>query len=290
MKNVALAFTAAEADALLAKVKDGSIVTDNTVQSVSASSAKPVSSMAVAAALQAFTEAIQTTLTPSGAPMHYAYEAVGAVYNNTDTDKEVAAPWGDMVTHVARRWYLNGLGDITNEQMQVIYSEGWLSSAALPNFSFCYIKGRTNICRTEWMSSVPLVNVAVYNDNLEVLNLGSTRSPWRLTQMTAAIRSMGKLRVIMHTISEEYMTADNSYNYTGLSSLERVQITKLRWPKNFSASSKISKASVLYMIQNAAPTSAITITLHAEAYARLANDADIRAALAAQPLITLIRA
>jgi hypothetical protein len=108
--------------------------------------------------------------------------------------------------------------------------------------------------------------------------------------MTAAIRSMGKLRVIMHTISEEYMTADNSYNYTGLSSLERVQITKLRWPKNFSASSKISKASVLYMIQNAAPTSAITITLHAEAYARLANDADIRAALAAQPLITLIRA
>lgn len=290
MKNVALAFTAAEIDALLAKVKDGSIVTDNTVQSVSASSAKPVSSMAVAAALQAFTEAIQTTLTPSGDPMHYAYEAVGAVYNNTDTDKEVAAPWGDMVTHVARRWYLNGLGDITNEQMQVIYSEGWHTSAALPSFSFCYLKGRANVCRTTWMSSAPLVNVAAYNDDLEVLTLGSTKSPWRLTQMTAAIRSMGKLRVIVHTISEEYMTADNSFNYTSLPSLEHVQITKLRYSKNFSASSKLSKASVLYMIQNAAPTSAITITLHADVYARLANDPDIVAALKTQPLITLISA
>ena len=52
----------------------------------------------------------------------------------------------------------------------------------------------------------------------------------------------------------------------------------------------ISKESVLYTIQNATPTATITITLHPEAYARLAGDADIVAALEAQPLVSLVSA
>ena len=52
----------------------------------------------------------------------------------------------------------------------------------------------------------------------------------------------------------------------------------------------ISKKSILLMIQKAKPTSTITITLHPDAYARLADDADIVASLAAQPLITLVSA
>lgn len=53
----------------------------------------------------------------------------------------------------------------------------------------------------------------------------------------------------------------------------------------------ISKASILYIVNNALPTtSAITITLHPEAYARLADDTDIVAALEAQPLISLVSA
>ena len=52
----------------------------------------------------------------------------------------------------------------------------------------------------------------------------------------------------------------------------------------------ISKVSILYIIENALPTSAITITLHPDAYARLADDADVVAALEAQPLISLVSA
>ena len=44
------------------------------------------------------------------------------------------------------------------------------------------------------------------------------------------------------------------------------------------------------MINEANPTSAITITLHSDAYARLADDADIVAALEAQPLVSLVSA
>lgn len=59
----------------------------------------------------------------------------------------------------------------------------------------------------------------------------------------------------------------------------------------FSDSRVISKASILYIVNNAVPTtSAITITLHPDAYARLADDAEIVAALEAQPLISLVSA
>ena len=55
-------------------------------------------------------------------------------------------------------------------------------------------------------------------------------------------------------------------------------------------SPNLSEESVLFMIQNANPTSAITITLHPNAYSRLAEDVDIVAALEAQPLISLVSA
>ena len=49
----------------------------------------------------------------------------------------------------------------------------------------------------------------------------------------------------------------------------------------------LSKESLLYLINNEAATSAITITLESNAYERLANDADIVAALANHPNISI---
>ena len=47
---------------------------------------------------------------------------------------------------------------------------------------------------------------------------------------------------------------------------------------------------ILYMIQNESATSAITITLHADAYARAMANADILAALQAHPNVSLASA
>lgn len=59
----------------------------------------------------------------------------------------------------------------------------------------------------------------------------------------------------------------------------------------FSDSRVISKASILYIVNNALPTtSAITITLHPDAYARLADDTDIVSALESKPLVSLVSA
>ena len=52
----------------------------------------------------------------------------------------------------------------------------------------------------------------------------------------------------------------------------------------------ISVESIVYTIINSKPTTAITITLHPDAYARLADDAEIVAALEAQPLVSLVSA
>jgi hypothetical protein len=66
-------------------------------------------------------------------------------------------------------------------------------------------------------------------------------------------------------------------------------IRKLAASVNIS-SPVISKESIRQNILDATPTSAITITLHADAYARLVDDADIVAALEAKPLVTLVSA
>ncbi|MBR3877742.1 MAG: hypothetical protein IKJ23_06130 [Bacteroidaceae bacterium] len=55
-------------------------------------------------------------------------------------------------------------------------------------------------------------------------------------------------------------------------------------------SPQLSKDSVQYIIKNASPATAVTITLHPDAYSRLADDADVVAALEAQPLISLVSA
>ena len=73
-------------------------------------------------------------------------------------------------------------------------------------------------------------------------------------------------------------------------SLESIRIKAIKVDISFCDSPNLSKESVVYIIQNAAPTAAMTITLHPGAYARLTNDSDIVAALEAQPLVSLVSA
>ena len=54
-------------------------------------------------------------------PLRPLYIAAGAEYNDSGVDKTKTAPWGETVTHKAGHYYLNGLGDITEEQMEVIF-------------------------------------------------------------------------------------------------------------------------------------------------------------------------
>ena len=72
--------------------------------------------------------------------------------------------------------------------------------------------------------------------------------------------------------------------------LEEVRLKELAVNLFLGDSSQISKQTIKYAIANANPSSAISVTLHPDAYARLADDAEIVAALEAQPLVSLVSA
>ena len=72
-------------------------------------------------------------------------------------------------------------------------------------------------------------------------------------------------------------------------SLTRANLKNVALACQLNSSAMLSKESLLYLINNEAATSAITITLASYAYTRLAEDADIVAALANHPNISLAK-
>jgi hypothetical protein len=72
--------------------------------------------------------------------------------------------------------------------------------------------------------------------------------------------------------------------------LQNIKLFQLVKSIDFKDSSLLTNASILYMVANSAASSAITITLHADAYARAMADAEIQAALTAHPNVSLASA
>ena len=78
--------------------------------------------------------------------------------------------------------------------------------------------------------------------------------------------------------------------FSTLPKLEEVRLLGLKGNVSFAATPNLSKESILYMVQNAAPTATITITLHATAYTMAKADAEITAALSRNNLVRLASA
>lgn len=73
-------------------------------------------------------------------------------------------------------------------------------------------------------------------------------------------------------------------------SLRFCNLKNLKVSIDISATSLLEKSSLIYIIENAAPTDAITITLSAYCYNKFRNAPDVVAALSAQPLVSLASA
>lgn len=78
--------------------------------------------------------------------------------------------------------------------------------------------------------------------------------------------------------------------FSGCKSVRWCQLYGLTQSISISSSSLLEKSSLIYMIENAAPTDAITITLSAYCYNKYSNDPDVVAALSAQTLVSLASA
>lgn len=213
------------------------------------------------------------------------FVAAGAEYNDTDQIIQKTAPWGETVQHLPKHYYLNGLGDITEEEMMdiYIYTMDRYSTNDLTNF--CRKQQntdkevRTNLRNKNFFinsnSEVSLICSCMNNKKIEVFCVNHTNLA-NISNINYLIENATSCKAVIGIIE---IKMKNQYTLKNTPKLEYIKIKSLKDNINIGESPLINTDSILYMIQNASPTSAITITLHPEAYARLADDADIVAAL-----------
>lgn len=197
---------------------------------------------------------------------------------------------------------LNGLTDITEEQMRVIYEKTWGWWIGLPILTgFGDSSARTNIpCpdykRLYYQSNCNLSSIFAVTgnlDNLEVLNFiplrYSNESLIKLSIRTMNWMCQGDAKplTIMGTFDVGNVPDNNSLNIGG--NIKTINIKNLSKNIRFYNSKVLSKESVLYMINNSEATTAITISLQQAVYDVMKDDADIIAALAEKTNITLIQ-
>ena len=242
--------------------------------------------------------------TPSGDPMHYAYVAAGAEYNDTGADIIKTTPWADMldddydgdygktVIHKAGYWYLNGLGDLTNNDMLNIMQTNRVLSRAL--YAGSSHKFRTNLSFEDnnpyiYYTYSNVTELIRGNYGIEVLRLPTSNNyPYEPTEINGLCLDATKLVHIINVLS---VRSISKYNRSfDCKNLRTIKIGRLKYDVSFRMVSGLTLKSVLYMINNEAATSPITITLHADVYNRCMANVDILTALETHTNISLASA
>ena len=217
--------------------------------------------------------------TPSGDPMHNLYVAVGAVWN---------AQTGF--------WELNGLTDITNEQMLTIYVEtnNFLMNQSNMEACYCFSKCRTNIPNIPYLSSVGRlrtnwIDFFRQSANVEVIVFNTIYSyKFKPDTLNGVFLGCINLRLIDGILDVSNCYKQNSSDFINCGKLESVKLYKLNYSIGLTYCKMLSSESVQYMIENATDKT-ITITLHPEAYDRAIADAGVQTALANKTNVSLAK-
>lgn len=291
--------------------------------------------------------------TPSGDPMHYAYETAGAEYNASTDFIVKDAPWKDMVDtiedkakwgfdivdanqvkqmtingttynyvqttrtspdgttqsryflvgqasdgtwvedetkvlHLPGHWYLNGLGDITRKELALIYENCHIVKdlACLRTLQITNIRTFFPLKNSSWYAQFnsSALQGFYYSKAIEVVHilggipLYNTAYPYdRAPSINDAYGFTNNL--VVKYLPQHRIIKTNVQTYKSATKLRVVPVVASQVSLYFSDIIQLSKNSILYVINNAAPTTPITITLHANRYVQLAEDADIIAAL-----------
>ena len=183
------------------------------------------------------------------------YVAAGAVYNQNTGFYE-----------------LNGLTDITEEEMKVIYVQ--TNHMENMNDVFSGLNFRTNLgfkhLRRTNNRIFNLKNAFRENVNLEVLKLGnSTNDIWvmKCSDMQDFVTHCRNLKKIIG-----YIECPVAVNFLSTPLLEEIRFKNIVRNFGIKDSPLISLESLQYLITNAANTSPITVTVHADVYAKIQDE------------------
>lgn len=206
---------------------------------------------------------LASALTPLGGPNRKLYEAAGAKFNE-DTGY----------------YELNGLTDITEDEMVDIYSRTKIANSGL-NLDFYLFNTpasiRTNIApdialQTGWLTINTNRNIAYYS-RCEIIAICPNNSS------TIYLNDLGNyffhdcpnLKEIKGILVFRNIGKIEPYVFLKTPKLTKINIKELKTSISFKDSPLLSKESLQYMVENSAATSAITITLHADVYAKVAS-------------------
>lgn len=214
---------------------------------------------------------------------------------NSGTLRDLYISAGAKYNEATGYYELNGLTDITEEEMRVIYDRTWGWWLHLPSLNgFGSALPRTNIPCPDYKIIAYAPNISIHSifsvsgndDNLEVVNLRALYTPStfdeiKVVELNWAFQSDKKLREVQGIINVVKAKSDLSIG----GNIETINIKGLKNNIKFYDSNRLSKESVLYMINNSAATSAITIGLNKAVYDAMKNDIDIIEALADKHIV-----
>jgi surface protein len=127
-------------------------------------------------------------------------------------------------------------------------------------------------------------NISTYADRIVYLPKIDTSAK---TSMSSMFSGCSSLVSIPHLDTQN--VTNMSSMFSNCRSLTHAHLKNAKLAYDLSRANLLSKESLLYLINNEAATSAITIKLASYAYTRLAEDADVVAALANHPNISLAK-
>lgn len=143
-------------------------------------------------------------------------------------------------------------------------------------------------------------DILVYLPKIDTTGVTSMRNTFQNCYLLVAVPMMDTSSVINMANMFAYCYSLISVPLFDTSSVTRVNnivqycyslmycnLKNLKLSIKISSTSLLEKSSLLYMIENAAPTEAIVITLSAYCYNKYSEDPDIVSALEKQPLVTL---
>lgn len=227
-------------------------------------------------------------------------EALATKTDKIGTLRDLYISAGAVYNEATGFYELNGLTDITEEQMRVIYEKTWGWWLHLPSLNgFGSALPRTNIPCPDYKIIAYALDISLHSifsasgnvDNLEVVNLRALYAPAnfdeiKIVNFNRAFNGNKKIREVQGIINVSRILSE--LNIGG--NIETINIKGLKAANTkFYNSQRLSKESVLYMINNSEATSAITIGLNKAVYDVMKDDADIIAALAEKTNITLVQ-
>lgn len=204
----------------------------------------------------------QQPLTPSGSPLHDLFTAAGAVWDDTAKSWSVADYTGIDTPTMAKIFAQS------NNALNGSVWDGMLMYSSVPT-NFPPIGIISN-----YFTAITSARTAFTSSAIEVANIARTDTAFTgFAHLGYAFRGCERLRRIRGII---YL--GNDVNVAGAfdncPKLEQVKVQNLRKNIAFAQSAMLSLETLQYLVENAANTAAITVTVHADVYAKLTDPAN----------------